>query len=81
MHLIQGSVVCQFLVLLWGALYGLYDNSLLARAVRASAAWWKRWWSGSVLAWFFFARDGVLTRAWRDSRLCRGLNLDRKSVV
>ena len=75
MHLIQGSLVCQFLVLLWGALYGLYDNSLLARAVRASAAWWKRWWSGSVLAWFFFARDGVLTRAWRDSRLCRGLNL------
>ena len=75
MHLIQGSLVCQFLVLLWGALYGLYDNSLLARAVRASAAWWKRWWSGSVLAWFFFARDGVLTSAWRDSRLCRGLNL------
>ena len=35
MHLIQGSVVCQFLVLLWGALYGLYDSSLLARAVRA----------------------------------------------
>lgn len=75
LHLIQGSAVCQFLVLLWGALYGLYDRSLLARGVRAIAAWWKRWWHGSVLAHFFFEKDGVLPRSWRDSRLCRGLNL------
>lgn len=75
MHLIQGSAVCQFFVLLWGALRGLYDKSLLARGFRAIAAWWKRWWHGSALAHFFFEKEGVLPRSWRDSRLCRGLNL------
>lgn len=75
LYLIQGSAVCQFFILLWGALYGLYDKSLIAQGFRAIAAWWKRWWHGSALAHFFFEKEGVLPRSWRHSRLCRGLNL------
>lgn len=75
MHLAQGSVVCQFFILLWGALYGIYEHSLLARGFRAAAAWWKRWWHGSALVRFFFEKEGILPRAWRSSAVCRAVNI------
>lgn len=75
MQLVQGSVVCQFFVLLWCTLCGIYEHSLLARGFRAIAAWWKRRWHGSALVRFFFEKDGVLPRAWRSSAVCRAVNI------
>lgn len=75
MQLAQGSAVCRFFILLWGALYGACGRSLLARAFRSAAAWWKRWWHGSALVRFFFEKEGALPRAWRSSTVCRTVNV------
>lgn len=75
MQLAQGSVACRLFLFLWQALYALYEQSLLARGVRAVAAWWKRWWHGSAAVHFFFEKDGFFSRTWRHSLVCRLLTV------
>lgn len=70
MEVVQSSVLCRLLAPLWLWLRARYEYSLLARVLRGIAAGWSRACSGSGLI-RFLTREGVLSRAWKDSGLCR----------
>ena len=62
------SDACCSPVWLW--LRARYEYSLLARVLRGIAQAWSRACAGSVLIQFV-TREGCLSKAWKDSGLCR----------
>lgn len=74
MEIVQTSALCQWLFPVWRRLRGAYAYSLLAKIFAGIDAGWRCGCSGSVLI-RFLTREGVLSRAWRNSLLCRILTL------
>lgn len=70
METVNSSVLCCLLAPLWRTLTAWYDHSLLAVLIRGIGAGLKNWCAGSALVGFA-AREGVLSRAWAGSVLCR----------
>ena len=81
MSVAENSVVCRMALAVIAALAGWYDGSLLAAGLRRFGNGCRTAWAGSVFGrgWRnsamvrFFVREGVLSRAWPHSLLCRGL--------
>lgn len=72
MEVVQSSVLGRLLLPVWLWLRERYEDSLLARCLRAVARGWSCACSGSVLVGFL-VREGCLSRCWKDSVLCRAL--------
>ena len=72
METMRSSVLCRALAPLWFLLTDCYDKSLLAKLIRGIARGLKNWCAGSALVGFV-TREGSLTRAWKESLLCRVL--------
>lgn len=72
MEVVRSSVLCTWLAPLWHWLRERYEYSLLARILRGIALGWRRAYHGSVVVGVL-SREGVLTRAWPESVLCRVL--------
>ena len=72
MEVVRSSVLCTWLAPLWHWLRERYEYSLLARILRGIALGWRRAYHGSAVVGFL-SREGVLTRAWPESVLCRVL--------
>ena len=72
MEVVRSSVLCRLLTPLWLCLVRFYGHSVLAAILRGVSRGWRRACSGSVLVGFL-TREGVLSRAWKHSLLCRGL--------
>lgn len=72
MEVVQSSVLCRFFAPAWLWLRERYEYSLLAVVLRGISAAWRRGCSGSVIIQFL-TREGVLSKAWKDSVLCRVL--------
>ena len=72
MEVVQSSVLCCFFAPAWRWLRERYEYSLLAVVLRGIAAAWQRGCAGSVLM-AFLTREGVLSKAWWGSVLCRVL--------
>lgn len=70
MELVQSSAVCRVLAPVWLRLVQYYDHSVLAVILRGMAAGWRRACWGSVFI-NFLTREGVCSRAWKNSILCR----------
>lgn len=74
METMRSSVLCRALAPLWFFLCSSYENSVLGRLIRGIARGLKNWCAGSAILGFL-AREGALTRSWRESLLCRILML------
>lgn len=72
MEVVQSSQVGRLLLPVWLWLRERYEYSLLAKVIRGVARGWSKACSGSVLIGFL-TREGCLSRAWKDSVLCRVL--------
>ena len=72
MEVVRSSVLCTWLAPLWHWLRERYEYSLLAKILRGIALGWRRAYHGSAVVGFL-SREGVLTRAWPESVLCRVL--------
>lgn len=72
METINNSVLCQWLAPLWRRLAEWYDESILAKIFRGIIGTLKNWCFGSGVV-RFLSREGILSRAWKDSFLCRAL--------
>ncbi|MFR2156026.1 MAG: O-antigen ligase family protein [Evtepia gabavorous] len=70
MEVVQSSVLGRLLLPVWLWLRARYEYSLLARVLRGIAQAWSRACAGSVLIQFV-TREGCLSKAWKDSGLCR----------
>lgn len=70
METVQSSILCRLLAPLWLCLRAWYEESLLAVVIRKIGQLIANWCSGSVLIGFI-VREGNLSRAWKDSLLCR----------
>lgn len=75
MQVISGSLLCQFILLLWRKASSFCSHSVLVRLLRSLSELWTRWWHGSVLVRFFFGREGLFPRVWAQSRTARLLDL------
>lgn len=81
MSMEQNSVIIRLVLAVFTTLARWYDNSLLAAGLRRFAGGCRAAWAGSVIgrAWRssgtvrFAVREGVLSRAWPNSLVCRGL--------
>ena len=81
MSVVQNSVFCRLILAAAAAFARWYDGSLLAAGVRrfgngcrtawAGSAFGRGWRNSAVVR--FFVKEGVLSRAWPHSLLCRGL--------
>ena len=72
MEVVRSSVLCTWLAPLWHWLRERYEYSLLARILRGIALGWRRAYHSSAVVGVL-SREGVLTRAWPESVLCRVL--------
>ena len=72
MEVVQSSVLGRLLLPLWHWLCQRYEYSLLARGIRGIARGWGQACAGSGLI-CFVTREGCLSKAWKDSVLCRVL--------
>ena len=72
MEVVQSSVLGRLLLPLWTWLRERYAYSLLARVIQGIARAWSRGCAGSALVGFV-TREGLLSRCWKDSVLCRVL--------
>lgn len=72
MEVVQSSVLGRLLLPLWFWLRERYEYSLLARIIRGIARGWSCAYSGSAILQFC-TREGCLSKAWKDSVLCRVL--------
>ena len=72
MEVVRSSVLCTWLAPLWHWLRERYEYSLLAKILRGIALGWRRAYHSSAVVGFL-SREGVLTRAWPESVLCRVL--------
>ena len=70
MEVVQSSVLGRLLLPVWLWLRERYEYSLLAKVIRGIARGWSQACAGSVLIQFL-VREGVLSRSWKDSGLCR----------
>ena len=70
MEVVQSSVLGRLLLPVWLWLRARYEYSLLAKVLRGIAQAWSRACAGSVLIQFV-TREGCLSKAWKDSGLCR----------
>lgn len=66
----RSSVLCRALAPLWFLLTDCYDKSVLAKIIRGIARGLGHWCAGSALV-NVVTREGSLTRAWKESLLCR----------
>lgn|GEM_PF-139699 len=81
MSVAKNSVICRWVLAFCAALVRWYDGSLLAAGLRGVGQVLRRAWPESVfgrswqnsMAVDVIRREGVLSRAWRHSILCRGL--------
>ena len=71
-EVVRSSVLCAWLAPLWHWLRERYEYSLLAKILRGIALGWRRAYHSSAIVGFL-SREGVLTRAWPESVLCRVL--------
>ena len=71
-EVVRSSILCAWLAPLWHWLRERYEYSLLARILRGIALGWRRAYHSSAVVGFL-SREGVLTRAWPESVLCRVL--------
>lgn len=70
MEVVQSSVLGRLLLPVWLWLRERYEYSLLAKVIRGIARGWSQACAGSVLIQFL-VREGILSRSWKDSGLCR----------
>lgn len=72
MEVVQSSVLVRLLLPAWTWLRERYAYSLLAKVIRGIARAWSQGCAGSALVGFV-TREGLLSRCWKDSVLCRVL--------
>ena len=70
MEVVRSSILCSWLAPLWHWLRENYEYSLLAKILRGIARGWSNAYHGSAVI-HFLSREGVLSRAWPESVLCR----------
>ncbi len=70
MVVIQSSLICRFLISIWGVLLNAWEDSTVGRGLRAFGRAVACAVRGSALCRFFW-REGTLPKHWPDSLTCR----------